>query len=285
MIPLKAQNSSPPCTRRQPWEDIARIADAHTLRVQRWLSSRAPNAVTFDGLGTRVASTGLKIRLLNQALGAHYPPDTSPEAIHTEIKRLKTFFAQRGVGGWYWWLGPFSTRAHLPDLLKTHGLEYDGIGLPCMVALLPPIHHPPIPPDITVWRAKTLADLQSASTIRRIAFKFPDGEALTYFDDMPEDWLGDRSPAQLFLARAGKGEPATIGALILAEGVPGVYVMATLPKWGRRGLGAAILARIMDEATRQGHQMIVLTASKLGHGLYRKFGFEHIFDYAIFKHP
>ena len=269
----------------QSWEKIAQLADAHTLNVQRWLSSRALNAVTFDGLGTHVASTGLKIRLLNQALSAHYPPGTPLEILQTEIECIKTFFAQRGTGGWYWWLGPFSTPAHLPDLLKTHGLEYDGIGLPCMVALLPSIDRPPIPPDITVWRAKTLADLQSASTIRRIAFRFPDGEALTYFDDMPDDWLSNRSLAQLFLARAGKGEPAAIGALILAEGAPGVYVMATLPEWGRRGLGAAILARIMDEATEQGHQMIVLTASKFGYGLYRKFGFEHIFDYAIFKHP
>ncbi|GAB4581395.1 MAG: hypothetical protein Fur0022_41420 [Anaerolineales bacterium] len=269
--------------------NIAHLADTHTLRVQHWLSSRAPNAVTFEGLGTRVASTGLKIRLLNQALGAHYPPDIPPALIHNEIERVTAFFTARGTGG-YWWLGPFSTPANIFDLLKSHGLEYDGVGLPCMVAPLPCEPMPAFPPEITVWQAQSLKDLQTASTIRRIAFRFPDGEALTYFDDMPDDWLGDQSPAKLFLARAGESVPAAIGALILAEGapgtsVPGVYVMATLPEWGRRGLGSAILARIMEEAAQQSHKFIVLTASKFGFDLYRKFGFERIFDYAIFKYP
>ena len=271
-------------------QDIARVADAHTLSVQHWLSSRAPHAVVYDSSGTRVASSGLKIPLLNQALGAHYPSTISPAEIHTEIEHIRAFFAQRDITGWYWWLGPFSTPDDIPDLLKTHGLEYDGPGLPCMVAPLPGSLIPAVPTGITVWRAQTLADLQAASFIRRVAFRFPADEALTYFEDMPDDWLDARSPdgdypqAQLFLARAGEGQPAAIGALILAEGIPGVYVMATLPEWGRRGLGTAILARIMDEAAQQGHTMFALTASKFGFGLYRKFGFERIFDYILFEH-
>lgn len=288
MISPTPQNSTLANVLGQSLETIVRIADAHTLTVQHWLSSRAPHAIMFDGLGTRVASTGLKIRLLNQALGAHYPPDTTLETIHAEIEQLKGFFAGRAIGGWFWWLGPFTTPVSIFDMLKSHGLEYDGVGLPCMVAPLP-FQGSPTSHEINVWQARTLADLQAASAIRRAAFHFPDGEAITYFDDMPNDWLSENSPAKLFLARAGEGEPAAIGALILAEGVlgmsvPGVYVMATLPEWGRRGLGAAILSRIMDEASRQGHRMIVLTASRFGYGLYRKFGFEHIFDYAIFTH-
>jgi GNAT superfamily N-acetyltransferase len=278
------QNSTLPDRVGQSWEDIIRFADTHTLCVQHWLASRAPNAVTFNGLGTRVASTGLKIRLLNQALGARYPVDTPPETIHAEINQIKVFFDERGVGEWYWWFGPFSSPPNILDLLKLQGLEYDGTGLPCMVAPLPCKQIPAIHLDITVWQAQTLADLRAASFIRRTAFRFPTGEALTYFEDMPDTWLGETTPARLFLARSGNGEPAAIGALIIAEGVPGVYVMATLPDRGRRGLGAAILARIMEDATQQGHKMIVLTASRYGFGLYQKFGFEHIFDYTICRH-
>jgi predicted acetyltransferase len=60
--------------------------------------------------------------------------------------------------------------------------------------------------------------------------------------------------------------------------------MATLPEWGRRGLGKAILARIMAEAMQQGRKLIALTASRFGYPLYRQFGFEHLYDYAIY-HP
>jgi predicted acetyltransferase len=35
----------------------------------------------------------------------------------------------------------------------------------------------------------------------------------------------------------------------------------------------------MTDAAAVGHQIMVLTASNQGYPLYRKFGFEHIFDY------
>ncbi len=141
---------------------------------------------------------------------------------------------------------------------------------------------PPLNPEAHVWLASTKADLKAASTIRRIAFKFSEGVALDYFEAMAGDWLkGD--PARLYLARLGDGPPAAIGALIMGAGYPGVYVMATLPEWGRRGLGKAIMARLVLEAATEGHKVMVLTAGSQGYPLYRQFGFEHIFDYGIYS--
>jgi GNAT superfamily N-acetyltransferase len=99
---------------------------------------------------------------------------------------------------------------------------------------------------------------------------------------MADDWLNS-DPARLYLARLPGGPPAAIGALIMGAGLPGVYVMATLPEWSRRGLGKAILARILSDAAADGETLIVLTASHFGYPLYRQFGFEHIFDYAIYR--
>ena len=56
-----------------PRADLICIADAHTLSVQAWLSSRSPIAKTFKGIGVRASSTGLKLPLLNLALGANFP--------------------------------------------------------------------------------------------------------------------------------------------------------------------------------------------------------------------
>ena len=93
-----------PDTLHLSWESLARLADAHTLATQHWLSSRAPHARTFTSLGTRVASTGLKIRLLNQALDAHYPPKTPTEDINADIESVKAFMQARPIPGGYWWL-------------------------------------------------------------------------------------------------------------------------------------------------------------------------------------
>ena len=169
----------------------------------------------------------------------------------------------------------------MPAHLERHGLAFDPPPLPALVAALP-AHCPSLNPDAHVWLADSRADLEAASAIRRIAFRFPEGAALDYFEAMADDWLSGH-PARLYLARLADGPPAAIGALIVAAGYPGVYVMATLPEWSRRGLGKAILARILADAATDRHRLIVLTASSRGYPLYRQFGFEHIFDYAIYR--
>jgi GNAT superfamily N-acetyltransferase len=264
----------------RPWDAVVRLADDHTMAVQAWLSTRAPRAARFETVGVTVGSSGLPVSLLNLALGGSYPPGTSDEVIASDIEAVKRFFAERDVP-WYWWLGPSPRPPDMAGQLEHRGLAFDRPPLPALVAPLP-AHCPPLNPEAQVWLAGSRADLEAASTIRRIAFRFPDGVAVDYFEAMADDWLtGD--PARLYLARLPDGPPAAIGASIMGAGLPGVYVMATLPEWGRRGLGKAILARILADATADGHDLIVLTASRLGYGLYRQFGFEHVFDYAIYR--
>lgn len=263
----------------QPWEQIAHLIDEHTTAIQSWLPTRTPQAKHFRGTGVTAGSSGIPVPLLNLALGANYPPQTPEEVIEAEIKAVKAFFDQRGVP-WYWWLGPFSQPADMAQRLEQSGLIFDRPPLPAMAAPLP-APFPQLNPDVQVWPAESRADLQAASTIRRVAFRFPNGVATNYFEAMADDWLrGD--PARLYLARPPGGPPAAIGALIIGAGVPGVYVMATLPGWRRCGLGKAILARILSDAASDGHRLIALTAGKLGYPLYRQFGFEHVFSYAIY---
>lgn len=266
----------------RPWVEIARLTDQHTRAVQGWLSSRAPQAQRYHGLGVRASSTGLPVPLLNLALGGDFPASADEPAIAAEIEAVKAFFTRRGVP-WYWWLGPHRQPADMGQRLEQHGIQFDPPPLPAMAVPLPVTSLPPYSAEIQVWPAADRADLIAASAIRRLAFRFPEGAALTYFEDMAADWLDPAGPARLYLARLGDGPPAAIGALIMGADLPGVYIMATLPGWGRRGLGKAILARILSQAAADGHSLIILTAGDQGYPLYRQFGFEHIFDYDIFS--
>jgi GNAT superfamily N-acetyltransferase len=265
------------------WEQIARKVNQHTLAVQLWLDTRSPNAVQRDFLGVSCGSTRIPVPLLNQALGAYYPQDCQVDEVEDEIKAVQAFFEGLGVP-YYWWLSPFCQPENMPSLLEKHGLSgRDGL-LPAMGAfLLGEVDHR-INPQITVWKARNVEDLTAASFIRRIGFRFPEGIALDYFEGMPDSWLDSDGPAHLFLARLGDGPPAAIGALIYGADIPGVYVMATLPEWQRKGLGKAIMARIMEEASsRPDDQIIGLTASARGFLLYSQFGFKHLFDYCIYQ--
>lgn len=267
------------------WEESAAEAHRHTVAVQKWLSSRAPGGAVFNGSGISATSTGIREGLLNLAHDAQFPPGTPSEVIDAEIDSVKAFFYNRGVP-FMWWLSPMSIPADMDERLIRHGMVLLDYRLPTLVAPLSPFDGgPAVDSTIQVWQANCLADLQAASIIRHTAFNFPDGVALTYFEDMAEDWLrGD--PAKLFVARVGTdGPPVGIGALIMGAGLPGVYVMATLPAWEGRGLGKAILARILHTAQAEEHERIVLTAGARAYSLYRKFGFEHIFEYRLYGLP
>lgn len=266
--------------------ELTRVADAHTLEVQAWLSSRSPAAAQFQGRGARASSTGFKLQFLNLALGCDFPAGTSAEEVEAEIEAVKEFFAKRNVP-WYWWMSAKPAPANFGELLQKHGLEYDAPALPAMIASNGQAENsfPEYPPEIQVWQAETREDLRAASLIRRIAFRFAEGEALTYFEDMESDWRGASARARLFLAGRERSAAVAIGAVIEGAGVPGIYVMATLPEYHRQGYGKALMHRLMREAKSLGREVVVLTASKAGAGLYAQFGFVQIFGFDFYRLP
>jgi len=263
------------------YDEVVRLTEAHTLAVQRWLPALAPQVNRFEGRGTTAVANGMPARLFNQALGASYSGVSEAE-IEAEIAAVIGFLTARSPR-WLWWLGPSTYPPDFPARLERRGLVC-ARDLPAMVAPLPLDPLPATAPNLEVWQARTCADLAAASLIRRAAFHFAPGAGETYFEDAADDWLaGD--PARLYLVRESGGPPAAIGALIVAEGVPGIYVMATLPEYERRGMGLAVLVRMMVDAAQEGHDLLVLTASPKGFGLYRKVGFEYLFDFHLYHLP
>jgi GNAT superfamily N-acetyltransferase len=265
-----------------PRPELLDLANRHTMAVQAWLSSRSPQGARFEGEGVIATSSGYQVPLLNLALSSHYPDAVARAVIDEDIAAVKRFFASRQVP-WSWWTSCVSK----PPTLGLHLAEYGGFepphALPAMIAPLPiRVEQPVVDQAVQVWKAETIADLKAASLIRRKAFRFPEGAALNYFEAMAGDWLDQPDRVRLYLARRGDQPPASLGALIMGAGLPGVYVMATLPGYQRQGLGKAILSRILAEATAEGYAVIVLTASRLGFLLYSQFGFVHLFDYMIY---
>lgn len=260
-------------------EKLIHQADEHTRTVQAWLASRSPQGRQLSLPTVHASSTGLQIQFLNLALGRPVLPNTPENEIENDIEQVLKFFAQRNVP-WYW-MHPSSSHPAIRKHLEHHGLTHDPPDLPAMVAPLP-APRLETDPTISVWQATNKNDLIAASKIRRTAFRFPEDAGKTYFEDMSEDWLKNDN-AHLYLASLGFDMPAAIGALILGADLPGIYVMATLPEYERKGLGRAILNRIMADAEGMGFPHIVLTASEKGFPLYQKFGFEHIFDYVFYS--
>ncbi|MDT7548338.1 MAG: N-acetylglutamate synthase [Actinomycetota bacterium] len=99
--------------------------------------------------------------------------------------------------------------------------------------------------------------------------------------DRPRDWLAALDGSTLFdqdfgagLVADVDGEPAATGISIVAGEWVGVFIIGTVPAYRRRGLGAALTAKlVVDAVARNGVTRALLQSSAMGRGVYASLGF------------
>jgi GNAT superfamily N-acetyltransferase len=92
----------------------------------------------------------------------------------------------------------------------------------------------------------------------------------------PEAVGADMAPdAQVhFYAIRRNGQFVATSLLFLADGLAGIYCVATLPEERGKGLGAHATAEALRVARRLGYRVGVLQSSTEGHPVYIRLGFE-----------
>jgi GNAT superfamily N-acetyltransferase len=99
--------------------------------------------------------------------------------------------------------------------------------------------------------------------------------------DRPRDWLAALDQSTLFdqdfgagLVADVDGEPAATGISVVAGEWVGVFIIGTVPAYRRRGLGAALTAKlVVDAVARNGVTRALLQSSVMGKGVYESLGF------------
>ena len=77
------------------------------------------------------------------------------------------------------------------------------------------------------------------------------------------------------------GRPVTIAAVCGTEGALGLYSVATLPEFRRRGFSES-LVRTVVARERRGREPIVLQSSEAGYRLYRHLGFRDVAKFCVY---
>jgi predicted GNAT family acetyltransferase len=85
-----------------------------------------------------------------------------------------------------------------------------------------------------------------------------------------------------FFAVVRDGRTVATSLLYLADGLAGIYCVATLPAERGRGLGAHVTAEALRAAHRLGYGVGVLQSSAEGHPVYIGLGFEDLGRVPIF---
>jgi ribosomal protein S18 acetylase RimI-like enzyme len=197
------------------------------------------------------------------------------------LERARSFFGSRGRGFAVWARAGEAADRDLIAACESDGLR-NVFEMPEMV-LIGPVEERPTPDGFELGRvasAEDAADYWRVASSSYASIGFPP-EVFAYYDDA-DGLFADRIAA--FLARRD-GRPAAIAMTIVSHGVAGIYWVGCTEEARGRGLGWSVTAAAVDAGFEMGAELASLQASPMGESLYRRMGFEAIYDYRLYLCP
>jgi ribosomal protein S18 acetylase RimI-like enzyme len=204
--------------------------------------------------------------------------DLNPEEF---LQRAQAFFGERGRGFAVWARAGEAADRDLIGAAEAAGLEAV-FETPEMV-LEHRVEERRLPDGVELTRVESQADAENYWQVATSAYKsigFPP-EIFAHYENH-EGLTGDDVVA--FLARVD-GRPAGLAMTIVSHGVAGIYWVGSTEEARGRGLGSTMTATAVNAGFEMGAEIASLQASPMGESLYRRMGFETIFDYRLFSCP
>lgn len=204
---------------------------------------------------------------------------TEKDPLERRLSDIGRFFKSRTLR-WSFWLCEdmldSSTRKRERQVFTNFGMRPISHP-PGMLAtsLLPPAR---VLPDIECRPVSDAATRAAFGDLTATSFEIPYMIAKTVYS-REEAWRG---AYQGYLAYV-EGKPVAIVALVAAAGVIGVYSLATLPQYRRRGYGEALLRTAAAEVSRRtGLTSMVLQSTEAGYELYKRMGFRDATRFTVY---
>jgi ribosomal protein S18 acetylase RimI-like enzyme len=226
--------------------------------------------------GVSIAAAGVAFQMFNAAFLS--TPVLSENELARRIALASVHFGARGLEWAFWvcedWMEP-RARRRSRQVFERNGLRFS-VDLPGMVAerIAPP--RKPLP-ALEVRRVAGAADCAAFCGIGSTCFHVPFPWFSEVFDS-PEVW-------KRFAAYVGyvNREPVATAATVLGGGAVGVYNVATLPDYRRRGYGEAVMRHALEEARREhGIERTTLQSTPAGYGIYQRMGYRTVAKVTVY---
>jgi ribosomal protein S18 acetylase RimI-like enzyme len=239
-------------------------------------ASRGPGEVR-ELRGVSIASAGVTFQMFNAAFLA--TPVESDAELAQRIMLPMVHFNSRGLEWAYWVcedLMHSGTRRRSRSIFERHGLRHS-VDLPGMVA---ENIHPPARAlrPIEVRRVGPGATRDAFCAIGSLCFHVP----LPWFEEV----FSDDAVWEKFASYVGyvDGEPVSTAAVIEGGGALGVYNVATVPGFQRRGYGEAVMRyALADRQKALGIQRVLLQSTPAGYRLYERMGFRTVTRVSVYS--
>lgn len=223
-------------------------------------------------------ATGQKLSFFTRVVWTRFSPDTTRDRIDACLAH----FTARGYP-FRWYVADDSRPSSLSGHLESVGFRKAGATIPMTLDLRKLPQTLAIPDGVDIVRVHN-RDQQTkfASLLDDVFMPNEASRPFTTLETALSLRLYDEKPR--FLAMID-GEPAATSALVEADGVAGIYAVATAPRFRNRGLGALMTLLPLIEARERGQQIGILHASPMGEPVYRRIGFDPIGTHVTFQSP
>lgn len=218
--------------------------------------------------GVSIASAGVSFQMFNAAFLSE--PVRSEQELSRRIALAAVHFGARGLG-WSWWIceGWLERKVarRSAQLLRNHRLHLAS-ELPGMVAerLRAPVR--PLP-AMDIRRVAGDSSWTPFCDIGSACFHVPAAWFREVFE-APGIWNNGFAG---YVGYVG-GKPVCTAATVVSHGVAGVYNVATLPDYQRKGCGEAIMRHALRQAREEhGVERSILQSTAQGFSLYQRMGY------------
>lgn len=248
-------------------QDLVLTAEANLLRAARVWAEASMDGGVRGRPGMLVTRSRVGIRSFNQVFLTGELPDRA------ELKEVISEYA--GVGLRFRLRLRQELEGSLSPILVGLGMTQLG-GIPCMALIGSPSPRSS-PRELEIQEVVDEQGLSSHVRVVAQAFEWPPDELAKVFTPS----LLRRSGWRGYVGYVNDQAVAT-SQLVMGEGAAGVYYVATLAGWRRRGFGEALTRHALSEGQRYGCSITSLQASPMGHPIYEQMGFKDVGRYVTY---
>lgn len=214
--------------------------------------------------------TGEPHPLANFAIFTDVP---TPDAVAAAIEPLTRCAAPSAV------IFTESITPAVGQRLKNAGFEAHD-PMPAMAVNIADLAPTPLPEGCAFSRVRAAVERDRWADVFGRGYGLPACVGDAFSRAMDRDPSDDADVQYFWITR--NGAPVCTSVLYLADGVAGIYAVATLPEHRGQGLGAFVTAEPLRFAARLGYRVGVLQASAEGEPVYRRLGFDRFGDLLLF---
>lgn len=237
----------------------------------RALADRRPRGSLSELPGVSIASAGVTFQMFNAAFPSE--PVGNRTELEERLRAAKNYFDSQALRWAFWicedWLAT-GVRRKLSATCETWGLRLSS-DMPGMAAetIRPATRKLPALEVRRVQSEQTLDDFRALGST---CFNVP----ISWFSEVFDLGIATNDAFVCWVGYCD-GLPIATAATVTAEGVVGLYNVATAPGYRKRGYGEAITRHAIDAAVRETTAShIVLQSTAEGVSLYQHMGFHPV---------